>query len=566
MRSIHSSRTLSRPARRGGTRLRLAAVLSLALPGIASAQTAPALDTGPATLTTFVRGTPIGSETVTITRTADGWTIADTGRMNQPLDIVARRIEARYTADWRARELSLDVTARGQAQTIRTVIDGGQAKSLITVNGQTTERADPVAPNAILMVPNAFFGLLEAVAARLRTAAAGTDIPVYGVPAVAFTLRIGETTPQQIQTPARMIAARRTRVTMALPAGSLESDLWTDEAGRMIRFSVPAQALEVVREDVASVSSRSVPISRPNDQNVSIPANGFQLAATLSGPAQASAARLPAVVLVGGSGPTDRDSLVAGIPLLGQVAGVLADAGFMVVRYDKRGVGQSGGRTESAGLPEYADDVRAVVKYMADRKDVDPKRIAVAGHSEGGTVALLAAANDRRIAAVGLLATPGSTGAELVLAQQQHSLARSSMTAEQKQAAIDLQRRIHDAVITGRGWEQLPISVRRAVDNPEFQTLLLNDPAKVVPNVRQPILIVQGALDTQVEPANADRLEALASARKNKPAVAVVRVPGVNHLLVPARTGEVDEYASLPDKQVSASVTQAIVEWLKKTL
>ena len=79
----------------------------------------------------------------------------------------------------------------------------------------------------------------------------------------------------------------------------------------------------------------------------------------------------------------------------------------MVVRYDKRGIGQSGGRAESASLADYAEDVRAAVKMLADRKDVDPKRIAVVGHSEGGLVALIAAAKEKRIAAVGLIATPG---------------------------------------------------------------------------------------------------------------------------------------------------------------
>ena len=76
-------------------------------------------------------------------------------------------------------------------------------------------------------------------------------------------------------------------------------------------------------------------------------------------------------------------------------------------------------------------------------------------------------------------------------------------------------------------------------------------------NVRQPLLIVQGELDTQVEPLNADRLETLARARKNAPPVEVVKVPGVNHLLVPATTGEVDEYGTLKDKQVSRLVTRS---------
>jgi fermentation-respiration switch protein FrsA (DUF1100 family) len=112
----------------------------------------------------------------------------------------------------------------------------------------------------------------------------------------------------------------------------------------------------------------------------------------------------------------------------------------------------------------------------------------------------------------------------------------------------------------------VPPDLRRSVDTPEFQSILSNDPAKVMPDVRQPILIVQGELDTQVAPSNADRLESLARKRKNQPSVEVARIPGVNHLLVPATTGEADEYGNLKDKHVSPAVTEPIVAWLKKTL
>ena len=71
------------------------------------------------------------------------------------------------------------------------------------------------------------------------------------------------------------------------------------------------------------------------------------------------------MVLVGGSGPLDRDGTVAGIPVYGQLANALADAGFLVLRYDKRGIGQSGGRIETAGFADYAEDLRAAVKFVA---------------------------------------------------------------------------------------------------------------------------------------------------------------------------------------------------------
>jgi fermentation-respiration switch protein FrsA (DUF1100 family) len=119
--------------------------------------------------------------------------------------------------------------------------------------------------------------------------------------------------------------------------------------------------------------------------------------------------------------------------------------------------------------------------------------------------------------------------------------------------------------LTGSGWEPLA-AYRKQADTPWFQSFLAFDPAKVMRGIRQPVLIVQGELDTQVAPDNAARLEALAGQRKNRPAAHVVRVRGINHLLVPAITGEADEYPNLQDKRVSADVSNAIVSWLQATL
>jgi pimeloyl-ACP methyl ester carboxylesterase len=547
------------------------AALALGAPSPAAAQLVPAppaLQQANATsFTIFLRGTPLGSEQVAITRIADGWMISSTGRLAAPVDVVGRRLQVRYTADWRPLDFTFDGTVRAQTQTIHTVVEGTTAKSDITIAGQTTQKTDTIDANALLILTNSFFGPYEALAARVRGAAAGTELAAYGEgPMVPFRIRLGDTSAEQIQTTAQRVSARRTRMTLLFPGAAIEADIWLDDAGRMIRLSVPAQSLDVVREDIAAVSSRTVTISRPNDESIKIPGNGFNLAATLSRPAQSAEARSPAVVLVGGSGPIDRDGLAFGIPILGELAGALADAGFIVVRYDKRGIGQSGGRAESAALADYAEDVRAAIKTLADRKDVDPKRIAVLGHSEGGLVALMAAAKDKRIAAVVLVATPGMTGSDVVLAQQQHLLNRMKLSPEERQAKVDAQKQINQAVMTGKDLDKLPPAVRRTVDNPEFQSLLLSDPSKLIKDVRQPLLVVQGELDAQVDPQNADLLESLARTRKSAPPVEVSKVPGVNHLLVPATTGEVDEYSALTDKHVAAPVTHAIVTWLQKTL
>ena len=104
--------------------------------------------------------------------------------------------------------------------------------------------------------------------------------------------------------------------------------------------------------------------------------------------------------------PTDRDEFVAGIPIFAQLANALADAGYLVVRYDERGAGQSGGRQESATLQEFAADARAVVTYLSKRRDVDPRRIALVGYGEGGWISLLVGERENKVAAIGLVAAP----------------------------------------------------------------------------------------------------------------------------------------------------------------
>ena len=152
-----------------------------------------------------------------------------------------------------------------------------------------------------------FFGPYEAIAERLKTASAGSSSPVYAAPQFSFTVMVGESSTEQIQTTARLIAARRTRVTFATPTMPFDVEIWADDVGRLLRVNVPSQNLDVVRDDIASVMARRVPISRPNDEQVKLPANGFSLAGTLSKPAHADTRPLPAVVLIGGSGTADRD-------------------------------------------------------------------------------------------------------------------------------------------------------------------------------------------------------------------------------------------------------------------
>ncbi len=543
--------------------LALAALAAWASPVPALwAQTAP----GTSTFTVFLRSTPIGNEQVSVERTSEGWTIGSSGRVGPPVNLILRSFHARYDADWKPIGLRFDTTLAGHASVVETNIVDGAARSDVTpFGGSPVSRSDQIDPRAVFL-PNLFVAPWEAFAARLKSASPGETIAVYQPGQGSFPVTVGLSSGEQIKTVDRIISAKRTRIAFELPqAPPLNVEIWGDENGRLLRVSIPVESLEFAREDIASVSARLVTISRPNDEDIRIPANGFSLAGTISKPANA-VGRLPAVVLIGASGPTDRDESAFGIPIFGELSGALADAGFLVLRYDKRGVGQSGGRTEAARLNDYADDAKAAIKTVSERSDVDRKRLAVVGHSEGGWLAMMAAAGNGRVRAVGLIATAGVTGQELNLYQVSHGLERSARPEGERQTTIELQKKIQQAVITGKGWETIDDPLRRQADTPYFQSFLTFDPAKPMKNLDQPVLIVHGELDTQALPSNADRLEALAKTRNKRVAVEKARVPGVNHLLVPAVTGEQDEYARLTDRHVSPAITTALVDWLRRAI
>jgi uncharacterized protein len=545
----------------------LSTILALSMAPVA-AQKLPADET-PYAYTVFVGSRPIGQETVAVIRQPDGWLIRGTNRLGPPLDVVTRVGEIQYDLEWRPIRMLIDAVTRGQEIVVKTSFGNGQAANEITTagTGVPTTKTDTVAADTIVL-PNALLGSYTALARRLVGQKAGGTLRGYIAPQAEIPMRVDGVFEERIETPRQTIAATRYAllITNPPPGGEFQMSIWVDASGALLRLSVPAQALEIAREDVASAATRTTSFSVPGDENVRIPAPGFGLAASVAKPANATGP-LPALILIGGSGPIDRDGFVAGIPILGQIAADLVSAGFFVVRYDKRGVGQSGGRSETTTLLDYAEDVRSIVTWLEkSRKDVDKKRIGLVGHSEGAWVAMTVAARDDRVAAVALVAGASTTGSELVLEQQRHVLERMKTPDAEKQAKIELQKQINAAAIKGSGWEAIPEQLRRAADSHWFQSFLAYDPAKVMKDVRQPVLIVQGALDTQVPPYHAERLADLARARKRKVAVDVATVPGVNHLLVPAKTGEVDEYTVLDDKKVSPAVTSAIASWMARSL
>jgi uncharacterized protein len=539
-----------------------AVLICLAAP--AAAQQAPAPARQPTGYRVFVRGIPVGREDVTVEQNAGGMTITSQGRLDAPLNVAIKRAEMKYRADGSPELFTFEGNTSNNEISVRTTFENNVAATTGTQAGQAVNISHPLTPRAIVL-PNGVFGAYAALTSRLVGSSPGADLRAYLLPQAEIGIRVAALNRERLQLGTTFLYVRRYDLLVQNAGGELPVTLTAAEDGSLVRITIPSQGLDVVRDDVASPTSRTQVYSNPGDEAVVIQALGFNIGATITKPAKAGAARVPAVIVLGGSGAADRDGFLFGVPIVGQLAGSFAEAGFLSVRYDRRGFGQSGGRAESATLGDYAEDVRAVVRWLLERKDVDPKRIAVVGHDEGAWIALLAATREKRIAAVASIDGAASTGADLNLEQQRYELDQLALPPAERDRKIALQKQIQTAVVTGKGWEGVPANERKQADTPWLQSFLSYDPAKVMSDLKQPLLIVHAGLDKQVPVAHADRLAEVARKQSGSKSVEVIVVRGVNHLLVPAVTGDLSEYATLTDRNVSKDVSGSIGAWLTKT-
>ncbi|HTM26391.1 MAG TPA: alpha/beta fold hydrolase [Vicinamibacterales bacterium] len=529
----------------------LAAVLA-ACAGVAAAQQAQPAP-GDSAFSIYLRSNPIGREQVKVSRTDAGWVIVSTGNIGAPVDVAINRFEMKYSGDWQPLEMKLDARVQNAPIAVATSFGMTSAINEITQNGRTVAKTDQTSARTIVM-PNNVFGAYEALAARIFGSAVNAELPVYIAPQGEIKVLVRAVADQMLTGPAGSIPTRRFDLSFQNPSTPVNAVMIVDNQLRLVRLEIPEIGLVVVRDDAASVATRTELARNPTDADVMIPANGFQLAGTTTTPpAVAGRLRFPAVILVGGVLPPGRDETIDGIPIFAQLAGRLADGGHIVLRYDRRGSGQSGGRIDSATLADYADDAVAAVRWMAKQNDVDRRRIVVVGYADGGAVALSAAARERQIDAVATIDASGSLGADLLLLQQQHLLDDLKLSPSDRQARIELQKRIQAAVISGKGWESIPEPLRRQADTPWFRSVLTYDPSTVVPRIRQPILILHADSDPNVPPSEAERLVELARARKKAGPAEIVHVSGVNHTLADQQT-----------RATSPKIVSALVEWIRK--
>lgn len=313
-------------------------------------------------------------------------------------------------------------------------------------------------------------------------------------------------------------------------------------------------------------------------------APGVKLAATLTLPP--GRGPFPAVVLITGSGPQDRDEALAGHRPFYVLADALTRRGIAVLRADDRGVGKSTGDTLGTS-EDFARDALAGVRYLLQRPRIDAGRIGLLGHSEGGLIAPLAVtsrmADADKVAFLVLLAGPGVPLGEILVEQQRLILGSQGVTADAIASATAFQQRMIQTVRSEPDNVKAAAALQKAIEEyaatlpevrrarlsaqsqaqiarmtaPWMRWILAYDPAAALAQVRVPVLALFGARDLQVPPAQNRAPVETALARTGIAGSQVQELPGLNHLFQAAATGSPSEYG-----QIEETMNPAALEWI----
>jgi pimeloyl-ACP methyl ester carboxylesterase len=300
----------------------------------------------------------------------------------------------------------------------------------------------------------------------------------------------------------------------------------------------------------------------------------------------------PAVVLLTGSGPQNRDEEIFDHRPFWVIADHLSRNGIAVLRYDDRGVGGSTGNLMQSTTADFADDALAAVALLRERREIAVDRIGLLGHSEGAMVAPIAASRSEDIAFVVLLAAPGVRITDLLALQTEYVVRAAGRPEEAVEEYVETSRQLMAAATADESPAEKRAEIRRLVMRqnelaPEeqrargdaleqlieasvaqmtalwYQHFLRYDPTDALAGVKVPVLALNGELDLQViSTQNLPALQAALMAAGNKD-VTTRSMPSLNHMFQHAETGSIEEYGAI-DETISPEVLDIITEWIRE--
>jgi uncharacterized protein len=302
---------------------------------------------------------------------------------------------------------------------------------------------------------------------------------------------------------------------------------------------------------------------------------GDTLAGTLTIPP--GAGPFPAVLLITGSGPQDRDESLMGHKPFLVLSDWLTRKGIEVLRVDDRGVGKSTGVFGNATTADFATDAEAGVAFLESRPEVNPKKIGLIGHSEGAIIAPMVAARNHDVGFIVMLSGSALPGADILAEQKKLIEEASGVSKEQAETDAAEERGILALIVKEKDSPDLQKDLRgklaahindpelgaqvRVLTSPWFLYFLAYDPAPALEHVQCPVLALNGAKDLQVPPSQ--NLPVIRKAlqdggNKNHE---VDELPGLNHLFQTASTGAPSEYAQI-EETMSPLALEKISTWI----
>lgn len=316
---------------------------------------------------------------------------------------------------------------------------------------------------------------------------------------------------------------------------------------------------------------------------------GITLAGSLSLPTKEGV--YPAVILISGSGPQNRDEELLGHKPFLVLSDYLTKNGIAVLRYDDRGTAFSKGDFKAATSADFATDVEAAIDYLKTRKEIDKKKIGLIGHSEGGLIAPMVASKSKDVANIVLLAGTGIPGDQLLLLQQKLVGKASGVSDADLQKNEETNRVVFEIVKKSNSIEQLNADLTKYIGhalkenpnvtkpagmsdadfvklqvsqiiNPWMQYFIKYNPSPALEKVACPVLALNGEKDLQVPPKeNLEAIKKALSKGGNKKAT-IIELPNLNHLFQECKTGSPAEYATI-EQTISPNALVEILNWLR---
>jgi len=316
------------------------------------------------------------------------------------------------------------------------------------------------------------------------------------------------------------------------------------------------------------------------EEDVTFPnkAGGNTLAGTFTIPS--GNGPFPAVELIVGSGPHDRDESLLGHKPFLVLSDDLTRKGIAVLRVDKRGIGKSTGDYLTATTADFATDTEAGVAWLKTRPEVDPHKIGLIGHSEGAIIAPMVAAADPDVAFIVMMAGSGVPGDQIIVEQGRliaiaagQSKDDAGKNAEKTREALSVVETEKDPATLDRlltvklSAEGVPDSAIagqiKSLTTPWIRVFLTYDPATALRKLKIPVLALNGSLDLQVPPAQ--NLPPIRKAFQDagNTRAEVDELPGLNHLFQTAKTGAPSEYGQI-EETISPAALDKIASWILK--